>query len=212
MKKEFTGKQQVLQLEADAAFYGFRKIQDGQGKIRWIVTCSNDGRESSCFHASFDSVNQLLTHFTRQGWIFNRKVSQYCSTQCARSAKEKQKIERKEDELKRPVLPPVPAIQPDPKIQRRIYRALEEHFDDVKKLYREGWSDERISKTEDVSLDFVIKCRREGFGELAEDPEIAKLSGDIKALEELFTAFAQQIGELKHRMDKLSKTHNKASG
>jgi hypothetical protein len=229
MKKDLRGIQARLQVEANAAAYGFRKIQDGHGKVRFVVRCSlpGCGKEDSMFHASLQDEQHLLTHFKKMGWVFFRKQAQYCSTQHEREAREQQRVERKEEELKQPIPQPVPAIQSNAKVTRRVIVALEEHFDDEKKLYRDGYSDERIAKEEDASIDFVKKYRRDAYGELAVDPEIAKLTEDIKAMEELFTSqlntfsgqlqtlersFAQQIGELKGRVDRLSKIHNKASG
>jgi hypothetical protein len=240
MRKAPTGQAAVLQLEAEAAAYGFRKIQDGQGKCRFVVTCTDCGREASVFHSALRDERQLLAHFVRNGWMFARKESQFCSTQCARSAKEKRQARERaerEEEMMKPTPAPTPApapahapvstIGPDPKITRRVIVALEEHFDDEKKLYRPGWDDQRIAEETKAALDFVKKYRKDAYGELAEDPEIAKLRDDIKAMEDLFAnqlslfstqlkdlerSFAHQIAELKHRAERLNRAHPKAAG
>jgi hypothetical protein len=235
MRKAPTGQAAVLQLEAEAAAYGFRKIQDGQGKVRFVVTCTDCGREGSVFHAALRDERQLLAHFAKHGWMFVRKEAQFCSTQCSRSAKEKQRIareQRREEEMKHPITPaptapaqapahaPVGAIGPDPKIARRVITLLNDHFDSEKRVYEPGWSDERIAKEAAAALDFVTKYRREAYGELAEDPEIAKLRDDLKAMDDLFTGqlkqlelnFAHQINEVRGRLERLSKVHPKAAG
>jgi hypothetical protein len=221
MKKEPMGMQAVVQLESDAAQYGIRRVQDGHGKLRWMVTCSCCGKETSYFNATLSNANQLLNHFVRQGWTFNRKESQFCSTVCVRTDKIKRQHEKREKDREMSTAPlnPVGAISPDPKITRRVIVALEEHFDDQRKLYREGWSDERVAKEAQASLEFVIKYRRDGYGELAEDPEYAKLRDDIHAMDKLFMeqlkklelSFAAQFNELSSRLARLSKTH-KAGG
>jgi hypothetical protein len=235
MRKAPTGQAAVLQLEAEAAAYGFRKIQDGQGKVRFVVTCTDCGREGSVFHAALRDERQLLAHFAKHGWMFVRREAQYCSTQCSRSAKEKQRIareQRREDEMKHPLPPPAPvpapaparepvaSIGPDPKILRRVITLLNDHFDSEKRVYESGWSDERIAKEAAAALDFVLKYRVGAYGELAEDPEIGKLRDDLKAMDDLFTGqlkaleqnFAHQINEVRGRLERLGKVHHKASG
>lgn len=107
------------------------------------------------------------------------------------------------------IQPPVvatPAIGPNPKIARRVNRLLDDHFDEEKRLYREGWSDDRVAKEADAAIDFVINTRRVAYAELAEDPEATQLRATIKAVEDkmyeevntIFTA----IDELKARFER----------
>jgi hypothetical protein len=77
---------------------------------------------------------------------------------------------------------PAPQIGPDPKIARRIYAALDEHFDEDRKLYRTGWADAKVAETLDVSIDLVTRIRREAYGELAEPPEIQGFRDDLELL------------------------------
>jgi hypothetical protein len=221
-KMRTTGEQTVLQIEADAAAYGIRKVPDAYGKMRWFITCTDCGKDDSVFHASLRTADHLMSHFTKRGWLLNRKESQYCSTQCARAARAKKQAERKEIEVTQPTPPPTPvtAIGPDPKIVRRVITLLNENFDTDKRLYAAGWDDARIAKEAATSLEFVTKYRREGYGELAEDPELGRLREDIKAMDDLFSgqlkqleqSFAQQLAELRGRADRLGKSHHKASG
>lgn len=74
------------------------------------------------------------------------------------------------------------AIGPDPKIARLIYASLDEHFDEVRRLYRSGWSDERIAKEIETSPVIVSRIRAAAYGELAEDPKITALRDDLELI------------------------------
>ena len=68
---------------------------------------------------------------------------------------------------------------PDPKIAKRIYRKLDEVFDEDKRRFATGWTDEKIAKEIGTSPELVTRIRREAYGELAEDPAIVTLRDDI---------------------------------
>ena len=90
---------------------------------------------------------------------------------------------------------------------------IEEHFDRDKRRWHDGWSDERIAKETSAALDFVIKVRREDCGELAEDPEDAKMRSAIAALEEKITqwskVFEEKILVLGAELDELKAKHER---
>ena len=52
------------------------------------------------------------------------------------------------------------AIGADAKIARRIYGFLDEHFSEETHMYDTGWSDDRISKEADASLDMRSSAAR----------------------------------------------------
>lgn len=225
--KTTTGLQARLQIEADAAFYGIIPTTDTQGKIRWVVTCTFCGKKNDFFRSDINDAEQIINHFRKQGWVFNRKEFQYCSTIHAREAKETKRVERETErieEMKHPVQPappvaPVTAIGPDPKIVRRVITLLNDHFDTERRLYEDNWSDDRVAKEAGTSLEFVTKYRKDAYGELAGDPVLLRLEADIKALDELFlgqlksleSSFSQQINELRTRLQMITKSH-KAGG
>lgn len=227
-----TGQQAVGLLEQAITAYGLRKVMD-DNRGRWQATCVRCGKREDCFRADLRDADQMVTHFVKRGWVLDRKSPVYCSTSCRREAREqaeKQRAElREKEEMKAPTTSVSTVavnavagtgIGPDPKMMHRIFNLLDDHFDNVKRLYRSGWDDERIAKEGGASLEFVIKLRRDVYGELAENPEIGKLRDDIKAMDELFTSqlkklegsFASQINELRSRLEKLGLLHNKAAG
>ncbi len=222
-----TGQHAKLLIEAAAASYGIRNVVDSHGKPQWLVTCSHCGVETSVFNASVHDASQLVAHFTKHGWVFDRRVAQYCSTQHARDAKERQRQLRKEEVVKHETTPapivPLAAspAEPDPKIVRQVVTLLNDHFNTDKRVYEAGWSDERVAKETGASLEFVIKYRRTaGYGELAEDPQIAQFRADLNAMGELYhsslksleQSFAHQLAEMRQRLERLMSVRPKAGG
>lgn len=217
-----TGQHAKMLVEAEAASYGILSVTNSHGKQHWTVTCSECNTQDSTFNASVNDAAQLVAHFTKRGWVFDRRVAQYCSTQHRRDAKEKQRQLKKEAEMKHepPASSPAPAAGPDPKIVVAVVRLLEEYFDTATRRYRGTESDETISKKTGASLDFVKRYRRDAYGELAEDPEIAQFRADLKAMDELYKqslqsleqSFSQQIGEMRTRLERLMAVRPKAGG
>lgn len=227
-----TGQNAVILIEAEAASYGAIRTTDATGRVRFEVTCGACSKQNGMFNPSINHADQVLTHFRKQGWIFNHHMSPYCSTPCFRSAKQIKKDDRRIQEMKHPtvvdsghlpqasVAPPSiithPTIEPSAKISRRVITLLNDHFDTDKRLYAQGWSDERVRLEADASLEFVIKTRKDAYAELAEDPETTKMRQEIKSLEELVNLYNSDIQskleELKLRMDKLTGVYHKAQG
>lgn len=232
-----TGQAERLRIEGDIAAYGLERVTDSTGRVRWRACCTKCGKEEDCFRADLRDADQMINHFLKRGWVMRRKEPMYCSTSCQREAREQlekqramQRAMQQEIEMKHPTTSATStmalttvagtAIGPDPKMLRRVFAMLDDNFDTDRRLYRSGWSDERIAKEASASLEFVTKYRREAYGELAEHPEIGRLRDDIKAMDELYTkqlkqlegSFASQINELRSRLEKLGLLHNKAAG
>jgi hypothetical protein len=226
-----SGQHARLLVEAAAAQYGIRSVLNGHGKSHWVVTCTGCGVEASVFNASLNDASWLVAHFTKHGWVFDRKVAQFCSTTHAREAKERQKQLRREEEMKHepsPAPAPIQAITPmnsapigpDPKIVISVITLLNDHFNKDKRVYEIGWSDERVHKQSGASLEFVIRYRREGYGELAEDPQIAQFRADLKAMGELYhgslksleQSFVKELGDMSNRLERLMSVRPKAGG
>lgn len=93
------------------------------------------------------------------------------------------------------------------KLMRRVIATLEDVFDDQKGLYVTGWNDERVAKECNASFDFVVKTRREAFGEIKEDPRMAELRRDLEALIAAKRVsddnFAQRFSQLEARVANL---------
>ena len=68
---------------------------------------------------------------------------------------------------------------------RRVFSLLEDNFDPDKGVYLHEYSDERIAKETQISLDGVKKYRVDGFGKLKQPTEIYQIQNDIIELEKL---------------------------
>lgn len=112
-----------------------------------------------------------------------------------------------------PASPP-PAIPPNPKITRRVVTLLNDNFDADRRLYHPGWSDERVAKEGDTSLEFVISYRRQAYAELAEDPEATKIRSALAVLEDKLIQQSIEIDDLRVALDRYvaGAPYNKAQG
>ena len=233
--KYSTGQNAVMLLEADAAHYGVIRTTDKDGRRHFIATCAHCQRQQNTFNSTFDHVDEVLTHFRRLGWMFDYKASPYCTSQCQRSAKNAKRIEDREKrrieevnhkpqappthstiEAAAAALPPPPSLIGNPKIVVKVITMLNEHFDLEKRLFRSGWSDERIANEAGTSVTFVVGYREDAYAKLAEDPVATKMREDIRALEDLqaqhVAEISAKVDELKARLDKWTGVHHKALG
>lgn len=71
----------------------------------------------------------------------------------------------------------------NPKLQRKVYALLDDHFDEDRRLYKAGWSDKKIAETAETSEQYVASVRRGAYGELAEDPMVTAIRNEIDALD-----------------------------
>jgi len=68
---------------------------------------------------------------------------------------------------------------------RKVFALLEDNFDPEKGVYLHGYSDDRIAKETNISVEGVKKYRVDGFGKLKAPPELCKIQQDIAELEKL---------------------------
>lgn len=66
---------------------------------------------------------------------------------------------------------------------RKVFALLEDNFDTVKGVYLHGYSDERIAKETQISVDGVKKYRVDGFGKLKAPTELEALKIELGELE-----------------------------
>ena len=130
----------------------------------WFADCACGASHRASYPVAHPN-SIILANFEKAGWLLHRNRLPLCP-------------ECQEDKMMNPTKP-IPQIAPDPKIARKIFALLDEHFDDKTRAYASGWSDERAAKELDVSLEIVIGIRRTAYGELAVDPAISKLGEDI---------------------------------
>jgi hypothetical protein len=144
--------------------------------IGWYADCAC-GMSQRLHYPITNPLKVTINRYEQMGWTIKKNRQPVCAT-----------CNEKETAV---ALKPAPIqVGPDPKIARRIFACLDEYFDDAKKVYRPGWSDEGVAKHLGVSLEIVTNIRKSAYGELAENPEVVKLADDIILLRmELEDAF-----------------------
>jgi hypothetical protein len=97
---------------------------------------------------------------------------------------------------------------PTPKITHAVFQCLDGIFDPEKRLYKSGYTDQRVARECGTSEEVVTYLRTETFGALAEDPRISAIRDDLELLgleaAEGFAKLQKQLGELRSRMEQIA--------
>jgi hypothetical protein len=149
---------------AAEAFGIFRRNDPTYNQLRWIVTCGC-GKVSTIGEQQDVNPNALVTRMRNRDWSMSQKHAPICP-----------------DCLKEKRVNTKTTVGPDPKIARKVYALLDDHFDETKRLYRAGWNDKKVAEAADTSLDLVVDTRRRAYGELAEDPILQVVRDDLELL------------------------------
>lgn len=183
---------------------GFAPIKDKFSRIRWRVTCDGCGATRDHDWGISPQYKQGLATLTREGWRaeFKKFTCKACISKEKTVKHQTPPVQMSPalGELRSPLVPsvaPTP-IGPDPKIARKIYGLLDDHFDEKTRRYKSPWSDEKIAAAADTALALVVRIRREAYGELAEDPVLATLRDDFELLR---MELQDEIGKLKNKYD-----------
>lgn len=174
----------------DAAKYGFyptRVATGGRPATRWACKCAKCDTERVWGWEPGTSPEFMIQNSARNGWSHDKR-GPICD-KCNDAEKQEKKVSK---------------IEPmNPKLQRKVFALLDDHFDEDKRLYRSGWSDKKIAEAADTSEQFVISLRKGAYGELAEDPAITALRGEIAALSQEAKTVADEL------MDRMGKIEEK---
>lgn len=95
-----------------------------------------------------------------------------------------------------PAAPSVPTTlvpEPDFKLTRFVMRTLEQVFDEHTRLYKDGYSDERVAKECKTSAENVAHVRVGAFGELAEPPAWVSIRNDMTTLKNDITVLESAL-------------------
>lgn len=100
---------------------------------------------------------------------------------------------------------------PSPKITHAVFQLLDGVFDPVKRLYRSGYTDQRVAREAGTTEEIVAHLRGEVFGQLAEDPRYSALRDDLELFglgaAESFAKMQKELGELRSRLEQLAHQH-----
>lgn len=184
-------------IRTDSAALGMYWVHPPGGtKGHWEIKCS------SCDHVETRGwvfnmpVEQKVSKMVRAGWRINAKEGAHCPA-CVDAATEERR--QKMVQIK----------NADPKIARRVYQELDEHFDEPKRLYKGKESDKTIAVRIGTAEAVVASIREEAYGKLAASPALVQIQQDIALLktsfdnqvESLMVKFDQEMSALKSRLD-----------
>lgn len=97
---------------------------------------------------------------------------------------------------------------PSPKITHAVFQLLDSVFDPAKRLYKSGYTDQRVARECGTSEEVVLYLRVETFGQLAEDPRISTIRDDLELLgmeaAEKFAALQKALGEIRSRLEQIA--------
>jgi hypothetical protein len=113
--------------------------------------------------------DQIDRKFRQAGWRLDPAVCPGCTSS-------------RESKTMAAPIPTAAAI----KAQAKMFHLIQTHFDAENGCYGGGWSDAKIAADVGLSSDTIAAFRVEAFGPLKEPPEVARLTSDIAALEQLF--------------------------
>lgn len=182
---------------ADARREGFYRSRDLVTHIgRWATKCETCGAERIWNIGDNAPIEALRQFRTKAGWQVH-KGKCTCPT-CVNEAK-MSKIANAPTANNNSA-----ALETSMKLQRKVYTMLDEHFDEDKRLYRDGWSDKKIADAVGTAPVYVETVRRAAYGELAEDPILTALKKDIGSLGQ---RIADTQEELLKKFDELEKKH-----
>lgn len=180
----------VTAIIEEAAEFGIGRTPYEAGTpSKWFVTCKCGTTEYFGCPAE-TQPHATVAKIRKRGWRISERQSPVCKL-CA--IKE------------RPVKQDHITWNTNPKIARKVYALLDDHFNEETKLYRSGWNDDKIAAEIQTSVEVVTRIREEAYGKLAEDPALQALRDDIELVRmetiELQTQFNTNVATM---LDKLS--------
>lgn len=102
-----------------------------------------------------------------------------------------------------------PNPAPSPKITHTVFQHLDDVFDAERRLYKNGYSDQRVARDCGTTEEIVAWLRSETFGELAEDPRLGNIRDDLELLRmesaETFAKLQKQIAEIANRVEQIAR-------
>lgn len=111
-----------------------------------------------------------------RGWDIDRRGKHKCP-----NCKENEKVHNNLEKTASPSQQPPRDM--DAHARRRVFRAVDEAYDDVNNRYCPSYSDERIAKDLGVPRKWVETIRNENFGPAGVDPELAAITDEIERID-----------------------------
>lgn len=191
---------EALIKEAGKAGFYLKRTQVGDRmEPRWTSKCTCCGTERTWNWGPNYATISMIQGAEAAGWSHGKR--EFLCEPCAEKA---QQARRKMTTKVEPM---------NPKLQRKVFALLDDHFDEDKRLYRSGWSDKKIAEEAQTSEQFVQTLRKGAYGELAEDPAVTALRAEINALTDEAKALEDMLlDQLSKIEQKITQLHSRLNG
>lgn len=199
----------------EAAEFGFRLVRLADRRSdniggnphaqAWEIACSGCRAAYKAAWGPDTSPSLMVRNMHKKGWDVRAKRAPLCPT-CIRQRKVIPMNTRASGAHAGASAPLAVAmnVAVSAKITRTVFSILEDRFDEAKRLYRDGWTDERTAKEAGTTVEIVQRLRREAFGELAEDPRVTAFKDDLALLrldiEQAMLALGRRCDEMASRL------------
>lgn len=230
----------LAEINIAADKYGFYKITDKATRnTRWGISCADCKVESTKGWPPSTSPELMVKNMRAMGWDVSKHNQPVCADCLRRHTRGPARVAppltvvgneegggpktqsigtvptsyplNPVTEQAHPFPVEPAAAPPSVKTQRKVFAFLEAYFDDKSRLYRGGYTDERVALECETDTAVVVGIREEAFGTLAEPPEWMQLrtdmitvSHDIDVLESaLLDHISGVVDPLKKRLQKM---------
>jgi hypothetical protein len=161
------------------------------------ITCGCGREDVLSAHSGRLTSAHVAGTFTSRGWLVGDAGKHVCPDCLAKRRAERRAAKEK---------PEMPKVERSPAATQKIgelYMILSEAYDAAGKVYKPGWSDQRIAKETGLAPEFVAKRREDDFGPVIVDAsfdDLAAVQGALTAKIALARAATErqreQIAEL----------------
>lgn len=195
-----SGVQNKLEDAAALGFYPVRVSTGGPGRpaTRWACKCTMCNAETSFGWSGFIPPEMMAKNAQQAGWEYRHKKL-VCPT-CIASEKEGKMATKIETVA-------------NPKLQRKVFALLDDHFNETTRLYAAGWSDKKVAEAAETSEQYVASVRKGAYGELAEDPAITAIRNEIAELNTKREKLGDEmLAKLTEMGEKITQLHVRLDG
>lgn len=159
----------VMQEEAEKFGITLTNIAPSTG--RWSCKCVACGDEHITRFKPMTDIARVKAAIEQEGWAFPRNKP-VCPT-CIAAAKKARQMSNVTTKIE----------TANPKLQRKVFALLDDHFNEMTGFYEAGWSDKKVAETAQTSEQYVANLRNGAYRALAEDPAITAIRNEISDLE-----------------------------
>lgn len=148
------------------------------GRFHTKARCEDCGTERVWTTRTVHEPGIAVTRAHKAGWETGKRLVCPECQQKRRKPKEEVKVV---ETVNAPMVAEATPSDAAKKAKRLVYMALEDYYDDGKKAYKPGWTDDRIAKEVGCAEAFVARIREDDFGPVGVPPELEAFRKEVEA-------------------------------